>query len=87
MAQVLIRNIDDDTIESYRQKAKFKGISLEQELRNLLEFNKPFSSDERLAVSRRLRERFAVEEFDVKAAVREGRDDEFDELEARFDQQ
>ena len=87
MAQVLIRNIDDDTIESYRQKAKFKGISLEQELRNLLEFNKPFSSDERLAVSRRLRERFAVEEFDVKAAVRKGRDDEFDELEARFDQQ
>ncbi len=87
MAQVLIRNVDDDTLESYRQKAKIKGISLEQELRNLLEAHKPFTPEERVAVSRGLRERFAAEDFDVRAAVRWGRDDEFHELEKRFDRE
>lgn len=55
MAQVLIRNVDEDTVESYRQKAKIKGISLEQELRDLLQNNKPFTPEERLAFSRRVR--------------------------------
>lgn len=55
MGQVLIRNVDDDTVESYRQKARIKGISLEQELRNLLEQNKPFSPEERVAHSRAVR--------------------------------
>lgn len=86
MAQVLIRNVDEETVESYRQKAKLRGISLEQELRNLLEANRPFSAEERVAVSRHLRARFAIEEFDVKAAIKEGRDDEFYEIKARFDQ-
>lgn len=85
MAQVLIRNLDEDTVESYRQKAKIKGISLEQELRTLLESNKDFTADQRIAVSRRLRSQFAVEEFDAKSAIRWGRDDEFHELEQRFD--
>ncbi len=56
MAQVLIRNIDDDTLEAYRQKAKIKGVSLEQELRNLLEANKPLTPDERVAVARSIRD-------------------------------
>ena len=85
MAQVLIRNVDEETVESYRQKAKIKGISLEQELRNLLVAHRPFTPDERVAVSRRLRQQFAVEEFDAKAAIRWGRDDELDELEEHFD--
>lgn len=55
MAQVLIRNIDDETLEAYRQKAKIKGVSLEQELRNLLEANKPLTPDEKLALSRAIR--------------------------------
>jgi antitoxin FitA len=55
MAQVLIRNIDDDTLEAYRQKARIKGVSLEQELRNLLETNKPFTRQERVIASRSLR--------------------------------
>jgi antitoxin FitA len=55
MGQVLVRNVDDDTIDSYKAKAKIKGISLEQELRNLLEANKPFTPEERVAVSRHFR--------------------------------
>lgn len=85
MAQVLIRNVDEETVESYRQKAKIKGISLEQELRNLLEAHRPFTPSERVAVSQRLREQFAIEEWDATAAIRWGRDDEFDELENRSD--
>ena len=50
MAQVLIRNVSEDTIDSYRQKARIKGISLEQELRNLLETNKPYTPEERGAM-------------------------------------
>ncbi len=52
MGQVLIRNVDDDTVESYRQKAKIKGISLEQELRNPLDAHPPFTPAERVAMIR-----------------------------------
>ena len=55
MAQVLVRNVDEETVESYRQKAKIKGISLEQELRNLFEANRPFTPAERVAISRQIR--------------------------------
>jgi plasmid stability protein len=55
MGQVLIRNIDDETIESFKMKAKLRGISLEQELRNLLEANKPFTPQERVAFARSVR--------------------------------
>jgi hypothetical protein len=58
MAQVLIRNVPDETIESFRRKAKLKGHSLEQELRELLERNKPFTPEERLALSRHYRSRY-----------------------------
>lgn len=85
MAQVLIRNVDEETVESFRQKAKMKGISLEQELRNLLEAHKPLTAEERVEVSRRLREQFAVEEWDAKAAIRWGRADEFLDLQTRVD--
>ena len=60
MAQVLIRNVDEETVDSYRQKARVKGISLEQELRNLLEANRPFTPAERVAVSRELRSRYGA---------------------------
>ena len=55
MAQVLIRNIDDDTLDAYRAKAKIKGVSLEQELRNLLEANKPLTPEEKVELSRSIR--------------------------------
>ena len=58
MGQVLVRNVDDETIESYKMKARIKGISLEQELRNLLERNKPFTPEERVAMSRAFRARY-----------------------------
>ncbi|MFG1360359.1 FitA-like ribbon-helix-helix domain-containing protein [Xanthobacter pseudotagetidis] len=54
MAQVLVRNIPDETLNVYRERAKRNGISLEQEIRNLLEKNRPFTKEERMAVTRHL---------------------------------
>ena len=53
MAQVLIRNVPDETVESYRQRAAVKGHSLEQELRELLERNRPLTPEERVAAVKR----------------------------------
>lgn len=36
MAQVLIRQLDDQVVERLRQQARQRGISLEQSLRDLL---------------------------------------------------
>jgi plasmid stability protein len=58
MAQVLIRNVPDDTVEVDRQKARLKGNSLEQELRELLEKNRPFTPEERAAVTQSFLDRF-----------------------------
>jgi plasmid stability protein len=58
MAQVLIRNVPEATVETFRQKAKLNGRSLEQELRELLERNRPFTPEERIAAVRRNLARF-----------------------------
>jgi antitoxin FitA len=54
MGQVLIRNLPDDLIETYKTKARLKGKSLEQELRDLIETNAPFTPEERVAYSREI---------------------------------
>ena len=41
MAQALIRKIKDETLEAYRASARAKGISLEAELREVVERNAP----------------------------------------------
>jgi antitoxin FitA len=78
MGQVLIRNLDDAVIEKLKMKAELKGRSLEQELRDLLTAAAPLSRDERVALSRKLRGMGPpLQNFDVSAAIRAGRDDEF----------
>ncbi|MEP9376866.1 hypothetical protein ABLE91_09150 [Aquabacter sp. CN5-332] len=54
MAQVLIRNIPEETIKVFKERAKRNGHSLEQEIRNLLEKNRPYTPEERVAVTRYL---------------------------------
>lgn len=36
MGQVLVRNLDDEVIRTHRARAKARGVSLEQELREVL---------------------------------------------------
>lgn len=58
MGQVLIRNVPDETIASFKQKAELNGRSLEQELRDLLERNRPFTTEERVAMTKRFLARY-----------------------------
>jgi plasmid stability protein len=80
MGQVLVRNLDDRVIEKLKLKAELKGHSLEQELRELITAAAPLSPDEKVALFKRLRSLSPpLDNFDVRAAIRYGRDDEFDE--------
>jgi plasmid stability protein len=80
MAQVLVRNLDNSVIDRIKTKAEMKGRSLEQELREIITAAAPLSPDEKVALSRKLRAMSPpLKDFDVRAAVRHGRDDEFDE--------
>jgi plasmid stability protein len=79
MAQVLVRNLDDHVIEQLKHKAEIKGHSLEQELRDVITAAAPLTADEKLALARRLRAMSPpLHHVDVRAAIRSGRDDEFD---------
>ena len=80
MAQVLIRNVERQMIDKFKTKAKLKGHSLEEELRETLKAAAPLTAEEKVALSRRLRASMPpMKDFDVRAAIRHGRDDEFDE--------
>ena len=80
MGQVLVRNLDDRVIESLRTKAELKGLSLEQELREVLTNAAPLTPVEKIALFKKLRAMMPpVGDVDVRAAIRRGRDDEFDE--------
>lgn len=80
MGQVLVRNLDDRVIESFKTKAELKGRSLEQELRDVLTNAAPLTPSEKIALFHKLRATMpALGDVDVGAAIRRGRDDEFDE--------
>jgi plasmid stability protein len=80
MAQVLVRNLDEGVIDRLKTKAELKGHSLEQELREIITAAAPLSPEERVALSRRMRAMSPpLKDFDVRAAIRYGRDDEFDD--------
>jgi plasmid stability protein len=55
MGQVLIRNIDDSTIERLRLRAQLRGHSLEQELREIIKQAAGPTVEERLAMIDRVR--------------------------------
>ena len=53
MGQVIVRNLDDEVIETHRRRAKARGVSLEQELRDVLAQAARPSREERLRRRRR----------------------------------
>ena len=81
MGQVLVRNLDDRVIESLKTKAELKGRSLEQELRDVLTNAAPLTPGEKIALFHKLRAMSPplLGDVDVRAAIRRGRDDEFEE--------
>jgi plasmid stability protein len=51
MAQVLVRNLDEQVVQSLKTKAELKGHSLEQELREILTKAASLTPDELVAIS------------------------------------
>jgi len=80
MGQVLVRNLDDPVIGSLKTKAELKGRSLEQEVRDVLTNAAPLTPGEKIALFHKIRAKTPpLGDVDVRAAIRHGRDDEFDE--------
>ena len=59
MGQILIDNIADDVIETYRLKARLAGKTLEQYLVDYLSIQTPFTPEERSAFVRENMARFS----------------------------
>ncbi len=77
MAQVIVRNLEDDVVERLKLKAELHGRSLEQELREILREAAPLTVEQKLALMRRAQ---AMTPMDVKQTpseilIREDRDD------------
>ena len=76
MAQVLVRNLDDQVVATLKMKAELRGCSLEQELRRVLTEAARLTPEEKVALSRRLRAMTPpdVPQTDSAGLIREDRD-------------
>ena len=54
MAQVIVRNLDDEVVASLKFKAELHGHSLEQELREILKRAAELTTEEKLALVDRI---------------------------------
>jgi antitoxin FitA len=57
MGQILVRNVSDSAIDSFKFRARLRGTSLEHEVRQLIEANAPFTPNERANAARAIREK------------------------------
>ena len=57
MGQILVRNLDDGVISAFKYRAKIKGSSLEQEIREVIERGAKLTPAEKVAISRDIRSR------------------------------
>jgi plasmid stability protein len=76
MAQVLVRNLDEQVVTALRRKAELHGRSLEQELRVALTAAARLTGEERLALGRRVRglTPTTVQQTDSAELIRRDRD-------------
>jgi plasmid stability protein len=76
VAQVLVRNLDDQVVTALRRKAELHGHSLEQELRLTLTAAARLTPEERVALARRIRSLTPtdVEQSDSTELIRQDRD-------------
>ena len=57
MGQILVRDVSDHALDTFRWRAKRNGTSLEQEIRELIEAQSPYTPEERVAAAREVRAR------------------------------
>ena len=75
MAQVIVRNLDEDVVSSLKFKAELHGHSLEQELREILKRSAELTVEEKLAMVDRIRAMTPKRlEDDSAELIREDRD-------------
>jgi antitoxin FitA len=76
VAQVLVRNLDDQVVMALRRKAELHGHSLEQELRLALTAAARMAPEERVALARRIRRLTPadVTQTDSAELIRQDRD-------------
>ena len=76
MAQVTVRNLDDQVIIALKRKAVLHGNSLERELRKILTDSIQSSATEQVATSRRIRAMASVgvAQTDSATLIRDSRD-------------
>ncbi|MEQ1709057.1 MAG: hypothetical protein ABL864_12085 [Terricaulis sp.] len=77
MAQVIVRNLEDDVVERLKLKAELHGRSLEQELREILRAAAPLTVEQKLALMRRSQALTpkGVKQTPAEVLIREDRDD------------
>lgn len=74
MAQILVRNLDDEVVKALKRRARTAGRSLEAEARAILTAVTHDTRREFIAFAEEQQRRYkAPRGFDVVAAVREGR--------------
>lgn len=76
MAQVIVRNLDDDVVATLKRKAALRGHSLEQELRGILSSAARLTTEERVALAKNIRDMTpeGVTQTDSAELIREDRD-------------
>ncbi len=75
MAQVIVRNLDQQVVDSLKLKAELHGHSLEQELREILKRAAELTPEEKLALIDRIRAMTPKRlEDDSTDLIREDRD-------------
>jgi plasmid stability protein len=75
MAQVIVRNLDEQVVSSLKFKADLHGHSLEQELREILKRAAELTPEEKLALVNRIRAKQKRRlEDDSTDLIREDRD-------------
>ena len=76
MAQVIVRNLDDDVVATLKRKAALRGHSLEQELRGILSSAAWPTTEERVALAKSIRDMTpeGVPQTDSAELIREDRD-------------
>jgi len=74
MGQILIRNLDDDLVETLKQNAQSAGTSLEQYLRDLLAEKVQSDQDEFLEFTKGMRERSKPAFKDATEIIRKDRE-------------
>ena len=55
MAQVIVRNLDENVLATLKRKSELHGCSLEQELRDILSAAARLKKEECLSLARRVR--------------------------------